>query len=58
MCGKPPWRASILVSALMISSAMPSQKYSFSVRGLMLTNGSTAIDFAAARGHLVGARPA
>ena len=31
----------------MISSAMPSEKYSFSRSALMLTNGSTAIDFAA-----------
>ena len=36
----------ILVSALMISSAMPSVKYSFSGSALMLTNGRTAIDFA------------
>src|SRR5258705_7297502 len=34
----------ILVSALMISSAMPSVKYSFSGSALMFTNGSTAID--------------
>src|SRR3989441_9680876 len=37
----------ILVRALMISSAMPSVKYSFSGSALMLTNGSTAIDFGA-----------
>src|SRR2546427_795091 len=32
----------------MISSAMPSEKYSLSRSALMLTNGKTAIDFAAA----------
>src|SRR5438093_685466 len=32
----------------MISSAIPSVKYSFSGSALMLTNGSTAIDLAAA----------
>ncbi len=30
----------------MISSAIPSAKYSFSASGLMLANGSTATDFA------------
>src|SRR5689334_21217316 len=34
-------------SALMISSAMPSAKYSFSGSALMLANGRTATDFAA-----------
>jgi hypothetical protein len=36
----------IFDSALMISSATPSVKYSFSASALMLTNGSTAMDFA------------
>src|SRR2546425_458559 len=36
----------ILLSALMISSATPSVKYSFSGSALMLTNGSTAMDLA------------
>ena len=31
----------------MISSAIPSAKYSFSASGLMLVNGSTATDLAA-----------
>ena len=34
----------ILLRALMISSATPSVKYSFSGSALMLTKGSTAID--------------
>src|SRR5687767_13529275 len=33
-------------SALMISSAIPSAKYSFSASALMFANGSTATDFA------------
>ena len=37
----------ILVSALMISSAMPSVKYSLFDSALMSANGSTATDFAA-----------
>ena len=36
----------IFDSALMISSAMPSAKYSFSASVLMLENGRTATDFA------------
>ena len=36
-----------LVSALMISSAMPSAKYSLSASALMLAKGNTATDFAA-----------
>ena len=32
------------VRAFMISSAMPSQKYSWSLSALMSTNGITAID--------------
>ena len=36
------------VSSLMISSAMPSQKYSWSCSGLMSTNGNTATDGSAA----------
>ena len=35
-----------LASALMISSVMPSLKYSSFLSALMFTNGSTAIDFA------------
>src|SRR5262249_4679683 len=37
-------------SALMISSEMPSEKYSFSASPLMLANGNTAIDLALGRG--------
>ena len=37
-------RPGSLVSALMISSEMPSAKYSLSGSGLMLANGSTAMD--------------
>src|ERR1700746_2394813 len=37
--------ACALLNALMISSAMPSLKYSFSGSALMFTNGRTAIDF-------------
>src|SRR5262245_21697482 len=37
--------ARILVRALMISSATPSVKYSFSGSALIFTNGNTAIDF-------------
>ncbi len=37
-------------SALMISSAMPSAKYSFSGSALMFANGRTATDFAADTG--------
>ncbi len=37
-------RASTLLNALMISSAMPSVKYSLSGSALMLANGSTATD--------------
>lgn len=37
----------IFVSALMISSAIPSVKYSFSGSGLMFAKGITAMDFAA-----------
>ena len=36
--------ASIFVSALMISSVIPSLKYSFSLSALMLRSGSTAIE--------------
>ena len=45
--------ALIVVSALMISSAMPSVKYPFSRSALMSANGSTAIDFGAAAGFTV-----
>src|SRR5688500_15566866 len=38
-------RARTLVSALMISSAMPSVKYSLSASALMLVKGRTAIDW-------------
>lgn len=34
----------ILAKALMISSVIPSQKYSFSLAELILTKGNTAID--------------
>ena len=44
------WRPSICVSALMISSEIPSLKYSFSGSGLMLAKGSTAIDGGSAAG--------
>jgi hypothetical protein len=37
----------IFVRALMISSAMPSVKYSFSGSALMFAKGSTATDLAA-----------
>ena len=37
-------RPSTLLSALISSSVMPSEKYSFSRSALMFTNGSTAID--------------
>ena len=48
-----------LASALMISSVIPSLKYSFSGSALMLASGSTTIDFsgAAARGTLGGVCP-
>ena len=48
------WRPSNCVSALMISSVMPSLKYSLSGSALMLANGSTAIDFAPAVSSLDG----
>ncbi len=42
------WSDCTFISALMISSAIPSVKYSFSGSALMLANGSTAIDVRAA----------
>ena len=38
------FRPGMLASTLMISSASPSLKYSFSLSALMLANGSTATD--------------
>jgi hypothetical protein len=45
------------VSALMISSANPSLKYSFSLSALRLANGRTASDFARAGSAAVALRP-
>ena len=47
-CARRPATPGTLASALMISSVIPSLKYSFSGSALMLANGSTAIAFGAA----------
>ena len=44
------------LNALMISSVIPSLKYSFSGSALMFRNGSTAIEFAAAGGGRTSGR--
>src|SRR5439155_25863082 len=45
----------IWLSAVHKSSVMPSLKYSFSLSGLMLTNGNTATDLAPGTSTLTGA---
>src|SRR5438034_1305387 len=48
----------IWLSAVHKSSVMPSLRYSFSLSGLMLTNGNTATDLAVGAAALTGGGPA
>src|SRR5262245_20724495 len=50
-------KSGVGASALRISSVIPSQKYSLSLSGLIVTNGSTAMDFWSAVPVAAGAAP-
>ena len=57
-CAPPRASSGMPASTLRISSLMPSEKYSLSLSPLMLTNGSTAIDFGSAVGFVATAAAA